>query len=63
MLSREKIALINECVRVSRNITGTIYGFIDIFGDTFVFGENELQYLPKDIGVLYCKAKDGTLVL
>ena len=63
MLSREKIALINECIRVSRNTTGTIYGFIDIFGDAFVFDENDLQDVHYDIGVLYCKAKDGMLVL
>ena len=63
MLSKEKITLINECVRVSREISGTIYGFIDKNNDCWIFGDAELPYLPADVGRLYCKAKDGTLVL
>lgn len=64
MMAEYKVKLINECVRTSRMLPNkTIYGFIDKNNDTWIFGDAELPYLPKDIGRLYCKAKNGNLIL
>ena len=64
MLAKEKVALINYCIKISKKLPGkTIYGFIDIFGDVFAFEEDDLSYVLEEVGTLYCKAKNGNLIL
>ena len=65
MLTIAKRNLINECIKLSREIPDRVfYGFIDKNGDTFQYSYQPIVELKIAEGCkVYCKAQNGQLIL